>query len=55
MQTYLITYLNEAGEVLGKLETRQWSRWDACSFGWTNAPRGTDDFMLTGEGGVTAD
>ncbi len=49
MTSYKITYTNEAGGTLGSLSTLALSHWDACAFGWDNAPEGTDDFQVTEE------
>ncbi|MBA3447877.1 MAG: hypothetical protein H0T56_09780 [Pseudaminobacter sp.] len=46
MTTYEITFTNEAGKILGSLQTNAWSDWDACEFGWNNAPEGTADFQV---------
>ncbi|WP_183097137.1 hypothetical protein [Mesorhizobium sp. YM1C-6-2] len=46
MTSYLITFTNEAGYTHGTLRTLAFSHWDACVFGWDNAPEGTDDFQV---------
>lgn len=46
MTSYLIAYVDASGETLGTLKTCQPSHWDACSFGWDNAPEGTEDFQV---------
>ena len=47
MTSYLITFTDGAGTTLGTLRTTAASHWDACEFGWNNAPKGTDDFQVT--------
>ncbi|MER9213177.1 hypothetical protein NKI54_13995 [Mesorhizobium sp. M0663] len=47
MASYLITYFDKTGETLEELSTSQWDHWDACEFGWGNAPKGTEDFQVT--------
>jgi hypothetical protein len=47
MTSYTITFVDQAGKTLGSLTTLAPSHWDACLFGWDNAPEGTDDFSLT--------
>lgn len=49
MTNYLILFTNKAGHHIGKLVTLAASHWDACDFGWNNAPEGTDDFQIYDE------
>lgn len=54
MENYLITFTNEHGEPLGSLVTLQPGHWEACEYGWNNAPEGTDDFQVYSEEQYTA-
>lgn len=49
VQKFLIVFEGRQGNYRGAHMTEQYSRWDACAFGWDNMPAGATDFQVFDE------